>query len=360
MVKWYRLHVFTKGVVSLTKPIKPLTQQQQKRKLIIDRLKIAPELSDRAIAKMVIGGVSPTTVGKVRREFFDKTIQTGHSDTQPDDWMKHPYLKANPDLLEGLSDKSLRAIKSKGVLDLMQQRKSRSPRYCQRILYDEHKEVNKDPAITITEDDVSIFVGDVTTGLPQIKDNSVDVLFVDPPYDRVAVETLYSHISSVAGRVLVDGGSLLVMSGGTHIDVALRELATDENLKFNWDLAYVSPRGIPLIHSRKVATAVKHILWLVKGTYKGTIVYDLIEAPPDPERTDKTPHHWGQSVEGVKEVLRRVSKDGNTICDVMCGGGSTAIATLELGGRKVIACDIDEDAVKTTKSRVRRLFGHTR
>lgn len=338
--------------------VKQLTREQ-KRKLVIDRLRVAPELSDRVIAKMV--GVSPTTVGVVRRELYQNTVQTGHLDTQSYDWTKHPYLKANPDLLEGLSEKSLRAIRTPGILDEMEKRGSRSPRYCQRLLYEKRKEANKSPSVTVTEDDVNVFVADIKTGLPQIKDNSVDLIFVDPPYDRQACETLYSHIASVAGRVLVDGGSLAVLCGGTHLDIAMMELSTDSRLKFNWDIAYVSPRGIPLIHSRKVATAVKHILWFVKGgKYTGKIVYDLIEVPPDPERTDKNWHFWGQSTQGIMEVLRRLSKDGDTVCDIACGGGSTVIAALELGERKVIACDIDEVAVKTTKQRVRRLFGHTR
>lgn len=342
----------------MAKQIKQLTRAE-KRQLIIDRLKIAPELSDRAIAKMV--GVSPTTVGTVRKEFADRTVQTGQVDTSDYDWTQHEYLKENPDLLIGMSEASLRAIRVEGVLTLMQQRGSRSPRYCQRLLYQERVEANKSPAITVTEDDVEVFVGDVRTGLPQIKDESVDLMFLDPPYDRQAVQELYKHIASTAGRVLVDGGSLAVMCGGTHLDVAMRELSTDDRLSFNWDIAYVSPRGIPLVHNRKVATAVKHILWFVKGgKYTGKIVYDLIEVSPDPERTDKTFHHWGQSVEGIKEVLRRLSKDGDTILDAMTGGGSTVIAALELGGRKVIACDIDEKAVKTTKQRVRRLFGHTK
>lgn len=343
----------------MAKQIKQLTRAE-KRQLIIDRLKIAPELSDRTIAKMV--GVSPTTVGVVRKEIADKTVQTGQVDTQAYDWTTHPYLQSNPDLLIGLSEASLRAIKVEGVLNLMEQRGSKSPRYCQRLLYEERKAANKSPAITVTEDDVEVFVGDVRTGLPQIKDSSVDLIFVDPPYDRQAVQKLYKHIASVAGRVLVNGGSLGVLCGGTHLDIAMRELSTDSRLRFNWDIAYICQSGgIPLVHNRKVATAVKHILWFVKGDkYTGTIVYDLIEAPPDPKGTDKTHHHWGQSVEGVKEVLRRLSTEDSVICDVMCGGGSTVVAALELGGRKVIACDIDEDAVKTTKQRVRRLFGHTR
>lgn len=351
--------ILIQEVVCIAKHTKQLTREQ-KRKLIIDRLKVAPELSDRAIAKMV--GASPTTVGKIRRELLDTTVQTGHLDTQAYDWTKHPYLKENPDLLVGMSEASLRAIRVPKVLDKMQERGSKSPRYCQRLLYEECKQANKSPAVTVTEDDVEIFVGDIRTGLDmQIKDESVDLIFVDPPYDKVAVETLYSHIASVAGRVLVENGSLAVMCGGTHLDIALRELSTDERLRFNWDIAYVCQSGgIPLIHNRKVSTAVKHILWFTKGNYKGQIVYDIIEAPPDPKGTDKTHHHWGQSVEGVKEVLRRLSTEDTVICDVMCGGGSTVVAALELGGRKVIACDIDGNAVKTTKQRVRQLFGHTR
>jgi DNA modification methylase len=151
------------------------------------------------------------------------------------------------------------------------------------------------------------------------------------------------------------------MCGGAYLDKAMRELATDKRLRYNWTLAYVcKSNGSPLIHSRKVATAVKYVLWFTKGTYEGKIVYDLIEAPADPEGTDKTYHKWGQSVEGVKELLRRLTKDGDVICDIMCGGGSAVVAALELGGRKIIACDVDKDAVRTTQRRVRRLFGHIR
>jgi len=305
-------------------------------------------------------GVSPTTVGSVRRELADKIVQNGQVDTQSEDWTNHPYLREHPDILIGLSERSLRAIKSPGVLGKMMERGSRSPRYCQRLLYKERREANKNPAITVTEDDVKVFVGDVRSGLPQIKDESVDVVFVDLPYDGEAVRELYKHIASVAGRVLVDGGSLAVLCGGAHLDAAMRELASDKRLRYNWTLAYVCRRGTPLIHTRRVATAVKYVVWFAKGAYDDKIVYDFVEAPPDPDGTDKSYHKWGQSVEGVKEILRRLSKDGDTILDPCCGGGATVAAALELGGRRVIACDIDEEAVRTTRLRVRRLFGHIR
>jgi 16S rRNA G966 N2-methylase RsmD len=334
---------------------KPLTQAD-KRKQIADILRVSPQLSSRKIAELV--GVSPTTVSKIRKEFTDKTVQSGQMDTQAEEW--NTYIRENPDILVGLSERSLRALKNPEVRAKMVQIKSRSPRYCQRLLYKERLEANKNPAITVTEEDVEVFISDIKTGLPQIKDCSVDVVLVDPPYDKDAVEDLYSHISTVAGRILKEGGSLLCMCGGSHLDKAFIELGTDKRLRYNWDLAYVCRRGTPLIHTRRVTTAVKHVLWYVKGAYGGSIAYDLIEAPADPEGTDKSFHVWGQSVEGVKEILRRITKDGDVVCDPMCGGGSTIVAALELGGRKIIACDIDEKAVKTTKQRVRELFGHSK
>lgn len=333
---------------------RPLTQAD-KRKQIEDILRVSPDLSSRRIAELV--GVSPTTVSKIKKELTDKTVQTGQMDTQAE---YHPYIQENPDILIGLSERSLRALKNYDVQVKMAELRSRSPRYAQRLLYKERLEANKSPAITVTEQDVEVFVGDVRSGLPQIKDDSVDLIFVDPMYDLESVQELYKHIASVAGRVLVDGGSLAVMIGGAYLDLALQELSPDKRLSFNWDIAYVCPRGLPLIPSRKVSTAVKHILWYVKGSYEGKIVYDLIEAPPDPDGTDKSFHPWGQSVEGVKEILRRLSKDGDTVCDLCCGGGATVEAAIGLGGRRVIACDIDEEAVKTTKKRVRKLFGHER
>jgi hypothetical protein len=176
-----------------------------------------------------------------------------------------------------------------------------------------------------------------------------------------SVETLYSHIASVAGRILVEGGSLLVMCGGAYLDKAIAELATDKRLRYNWTIAYLcKSNGSPLIHSRKVDTS----YGIVKGRYEGKIVYDLIEAPPDPDGTDKSFHPlWGQSVKGVKGNTASAHRMRRRyyICDPCCvwwlyGGW----LLWDLGGRRVIACDIDEEAVRTTRLRVRRLFGHDR
>lgn len=322
--------------------------------MIQEHIRIAPELSNRSIAK--ITGCSPTTVGVVRRELADKYEQIGQQNT-PDAWTRHPYFIENKDkLLERLSEKSFRVLKADGILDKMAEKNSLSPRYCQRLLYKERKEANK-KYLNVNEDDIKIFQSDVRTGLiEQIKDESVDLVFVDPPYDKKAVETLYEHIANTAARILVDGGSLLVMCGGSHLDLVLKKLTkANKTLRFQWNISYICKRGTPYIQGRRVTTAVKNIVWMVKDNYEGNIQYDLISAPKDKGNTDKTHHKWGQNVDVIQELIERFTVPGDLVCDMMLGGGSTAVACVKTG-RRFVGGDIDEKAVKISKKRIKELF----
>lgn len=174
------------------KRIKQLTQAE-KRRIITEQLRIAGNLSNRNLAKII--GCSPSTVGAVRRELSDKNEQFGHSHTQ-NDWSRHPYFLANQEQLLsecGLSEKSLIALRGDGVLDKMQEIGSLSPRYCQRLLYKERKAANKNHAVTINERDIRIFQGDVRTHLPEIPDGSVQLCFVDIELSLDILETMYTY-----------------------------------------------------------------------------------------------------------------------------------------------------------------------
>lgn len=341
----------------MTKKNRQLTNIE-KHETVRNRLQMVPEASDRMIARTI--GVSPSFVGKIRKGLESQGVLRGQMHTSSSDWTNHPYLKEHPDILNGLSEKSLRAIRAPQVLDKMQEIGSKSPRYCQRLLYQEYKAANKNSAISLSEQDVTIFQSDIHSGLPEVPDNSVDIVFVDPPYNRQAVSTLFSHIGSISARILKEGGSCLVLTGGAHLDIALRELTKDNKaLKFQWNISYICPRSTPLIQGRRVQTAVKNIIWLTKGKYKGPIQYDIIDVPPDKE--DKLYHFWGQSEQGVKTILERFATDasgeGITVCDFMAGGGSTVTAAMQIGTvRKIIASDINPQAVSKIKHRISELF----
>ena len=109
--------------MSRQNPIKALQlNQKERRELIKSRLKLAPELSNRAVAKYI--NCSHHTISKIRAE-MTQAGQIARTDTSDkENWIKRPYLLKKPDILEDLSDRSLR---SNGVLDFMQEIGTKSP-----------------------------------------------------------------------------------------------------------------------------------------------------------------------------------------------------------------------------------------
>ena len=333
----------------------------EKRTAIRDYIKIAPELSDRQIARAL--GVSPTTVGKYRREIIEKGLlftQVG----QLADWKDHPYIKEKPELLHSLTPRQLRAIRKEGVLDLMAEKNSVNPTYCQSILNKRRKDARKDPQIKITESDIRVFQHDIryelfdSEGKSLVEPESIRLAICDPPYAKRYIDSTYESISRVAGRVLKPGGILLVMLGLSNFDLSLKYLLSDERLKLHWIICYNVNNTAPAapLQWKKVNSRWKPILVITKGHYNGDIFNDILVAPPDD--SDKSSHIWGQSSKAM-ETLIKTFTDGtgdDVVLDMMTGGGSVATACIRLN-RKCISFDIDSQAVRVVKRRVGELFG---
>lgn len=333
----------------------------EKRTAIINYIKTAPELSDRAISRSL--GVAPTTVGKIRKELVEKGLIPIKSGQVADyNWLSHAYLKEHPELLTGLTPRQLRAIKKEGVLDVMQEKNSMNPTYCQQILHTRNKEARKNPQIKLTGKDVHIFQHDIRnelyddTGKPLVEDNSIDLILVDPMYDLKSVNRVYPHISSIAGRCLKPGGILLVMIGQAHLPKALITLLTDDRLRYHWTISYNVPSKSPsaAMQWKQVISKWKPIIVISKGTYSRGLVSDTIDAPPD--IADKTEYIFGQSPLALQTLIERYTEPGQTVMDVCVGGGSCAEAAI-LSNRKFVGCDISKDAIRITKNRVNKLFG---
>lgn len=210
-------------------------------------------------------------------------------------------------------------------------------------------------------DDVDIRVADVrhVEQFDWIEDGSIDLCICDPPWDRTSIP-ICEGISRVAADKLRDGGSLLVLTGGSHLPDIINALSANKRLRYHWLLTCPLPQGSPASVSRlKIQSKVRFVLWYVKGTYDGDIVSDYINRPNSSSATDKTYHEWGAPEELISELIERFSNPGDTVADWTVGGGTTAVCAVLLG-RKFIGSDVDENAVKTTLRRVRQLFGYAR
>lgn len=329
----------------------------QKRKLIKDHLKTAWSQSDRSVGRTL--NVSHSTVASVRVDMINSG-RFSHLSTDTEEWRNHQYLQGKQDLLETLNLRNLRAIKKLDVLDyLMANPSIKSPAVAQARLAKQRIEERKSASVTITKADIDIREADCTKTMSWIKPSSVGLCLCDPPWDSTSANVCKGILKNSA-RILKEGGSLLVLTGSSHLPEVLSALCANKALKYHWLLICPLPKGAPTSTSWfKVQSHVRVILWFVKGKYAGDIISDYIEQPESSNDADKAYHHWGQAEDIFATLIERFSDPGDTVCDMCVGGGSSAVAAVKLN-RRFVGCDNEKNAVETTKRRVAQLFGLTK
>jgi site-specific DNA-methyltransferase (adenine-specific) len=196
--------------------------------------------------------------------------------------------------------------------------------------------------------ELDVYGGDFRKLGKGIPDNSVDLIFTDPPYDKKSVP-LYGDLGEFAGRVLKDGASLICYLGQYAIPEVCALMAP--HLKFFWPLV--------CMHTGKRSSrmdywgiVVKHkpMIWFVKGANRrDTNVYveDVIVS-----EYDKSHHEWQQGLPEASYLIEQLTISGELVVDPFCGGGTTAVAAARLG-RRWWTCDIDKAQANIARDRVK-------
>lgn len=197
----------------------------------------------------------------------------------------------------------------------------------------------------------SLAVADIAR-LP-LADNSVDMIFTDPPYLRQYLPC-YGHLAREAMRVLKPGGFVLAMAGGVYINQIFR-MFDDAGLTFYWEydlamngaqtgIVWRSVNG----HNMPISTRQKRIIAYSKGA---AISRTATVAIYETTSGDKRYHAWGQEVSSARYFVDCFTQPGDTVLDPFIGGGTTAVAC-ELIGRNCIGFDIDPAAIEITRNRL--------
>lgn len=181
-----------------------------------------------------------------------------------------------------------------------------------------------------------------------LADNSVDLIFTDPPYARESLP-LYEMVAQEAARLLRTGGFALVMCGGLH-NGPIHKMFLDAGLTCFLDIAYAMDNGrasgyVPHIG---VLMRSKFILCYSKGKGKLRVqgMHNLYVG-----RKDKMFHHWGQDVDYARYYIDHFSAEGDLVVDPMVGGGTTGVAC-QLINRRFIGFDLDPAACRITHDRL--------
>ena len=216
---------------------------------------------------------------------------------------------------------------------------------CKQVrLFKQHKLIAANIEATRESERFRLITGDFMDEMEQLDSESISAIITAPPYSEEYIP-LYEDLAKRAARVLLPGGSLIVMTGQYYLPQVLERMVL--YMDYQWTLAYLTPGGTPTIWQRKVNTFWKPVLWFVKGRYEGNWIGDVCTSPV----SDKRFHEWGQSEEGMAELVERFTLPGDLILDPFCGGGTTGVVALQLG-RRFIGIDEKETAIEMTAARL--------
>jgi len=190
-----------------------------------------------------------------------------------------------------------------------------------------------------------VTVGDFRTACKALKDDSVDLIFTDPPYDRKSLP-LYGHLAEMANRVLHEGGSLVCYLGQYQVPEVLNLMCP--HLRFWWPLAVLHTGQKARMKLKGIIVHWKPLLWFVKGTRGDmqTFVDDLVVS-----KQEKDSHDWQQSLVEAMYYIEKLSPLKGLVVDPFTGGATTLVACKKLK-RSWWGCEIDKDHAAIARKRI--------
>lgn len=231
----------------------------------------------------------------------------------------------------------------------------RQKRYCSDRCRQQAKR-GRDKAVTKQVNrDISSLLDTITTGdcrelAASIPDNSIDMIFTDPPYPEEYLY-LYHWLASEAARVLKPGGFLLTYVGSFWKPQIWQALG--QHLTYFWEFIEVNSGDNPLIRARMVMTRYKSILAYRKGK-AGRVPHGTALDVWTGSKQDKRYHPWGQSESTARYYIEQLSSPGDIVWEPFAGGGTT-LAACKVLGRHFIAFELDPATADTARRRLEQV-----
>ncbi len=177
-----------------------------------------------------------------------------------------------------------------------------------------------------------------------LANESVDLIFTDPPYSAEFLHT-YEWLAREAARVLKPGGFCMAILPGFYLPQAVATMT--KYLDWFWALNIRHAGMGSIMWQKRVIVREKVLAAVSKGKSRPRCnVVSGIEGGG----SDKRYHRWGQDVESARYFIDCFSHPGDLVLDPFVGGGTTGIAC-KLIERNFIGIDIDPVAIETTHQR---------
>jgi hypothetical protein len=177
-----------------------------------------------------------------------------------------------------------------------------------------------------------------------IPDESVDMVFTDPPWAPVT-HSIYGDIARLASRVLKPRGFCAVYCGVAYMDEVMEQMAS--SMDYFWTICGYQPESNLVYNSKNVGCHWRPILLYSKGPARAPrFISDVWRT-----NRDKAHHEWGQGESLPTRYIDRLTRDGDIVLDP-CVGGGTIPVVCKILGRRWLAFDIDQTAVDEARRNV--------
>jgi len=241
------------------------------------------------------------------------------------------------------------------------------------------------------EHSIQLFCGDCLQLLPQFPQNSIDMIFADPPYflsnggitchagRMVSVNKGKWDVSlgieknhefnlawlSQCQRVLTKNGVIWV-SGTAHVIFSVGFAMQQLGFKILNDIIWFKPNASPNLSCRYFTHSTETVIWAAKNQRsKHTFNYELMKqlsngkqmrnlweiSPPQPKEKIHGKHPTQKPLKLLERILLASTNEGGVVLDPFNGSGTTAIAAVRLN-RKYVGIEISEEFLDLTINRL--------
>ena len=238
---------------------------------------------------------------------------------------------------------------------------------------------------------LKLFRGDCLKLLPQFPQNSIDMIFADPPYflsnggitchagKMVSVNKGDWDVSQGIGgnhkfnlawlsecqQVLTENGVIWV-SGTAHVIFSIGFAMQQLGFKILNDIIWFKPNASPNLSCRYFTHSTETVIWAAKNQRsRHTFNYELMKklgngkqmrnlweiSPPHPKEKAHGKHPTQKPLKLLERVLLASTNEGDVVLDPFNGSGTTVIAAIRLK-RKYFGIEISREYLDLT---IRRL-----
>jgi len=249
------------------------------------------------------------------------------------------------------------------------------------------------------ERSINLFCGDCLQILPRFPQNSIDMIFADPPYflsnggvtchagrmvsvnkgnwdvSRGAEENHKFNLAWLreCQQVLTANGVIWV-SGTAHVIFSVGFAMQQLGFKILNDVIWFKPNASPNLSCRYFTHSTETVIWAAKNQRsRHTFNYKLMKQlgngkqmrnlweipPPQPSEKSRGKHPTQKPLKLLERILLASTNEGDVVLDPFNGSGSTGIAALRLG-RKYIGIEISEEYLNLTIHRLEDEFANPR